>query len=374
MKRFLVVLTAASVVALLAALTAGSASATVLCKSSEKGCSEANRYAGGTKIKASLKSGTTVKLATLYGVTLDICQTSTLTGEVTDAGGSHGRAVKADVSAASFGECSRMTTPEGFPWHSEINQTEGGAGTQSFSNFTFKVNTIFGSCTYGGLNFAVKGGSQAELVSQGTVKWVSGNAACPKEAIFTATYVVSEPSPLYVGLAAPGAVVFCESEPQSKVCPQTQIYPPGTELKASTTFSQFTTTSHTIKMMCGGNQFNMVSTDDGDATLKADNTAFSFSGCTYPIATLDPGTSQISVNGTNGNGTITHTNELEVKSGLYGGCKYLIHGPGELVGGSAAEIVYDDASMVKLAGWCPELLFSAIYSVKSPGPLYLGEE
>jgi hypothetical protein len=145
----------------------------VLCNTAEAQCKEGNRYQAGTKTKASLKSGTSLVLSEIgpEAETLSSCKASTMEGEVTGAGGS-GKAATANISSASFGECTWATSAEGLNWSAEINRAEGlGAGTERLSTFKVKLNIpFFGTCIYGGSpTFAVNGGSQAELSVAGAI-------------------------------------------------------------------------------------------------------------------------------------------------------------------------------------------------------------
>lgn len=173
---------------------------TVLCGSNSEICPEANRYPAGTKLSASIKSGTTFAIKLSDGSTLNSCTGGSLTGEVTGAGGAN-QAATVDISAASFSGCGGSMAAEGLSWHSEINRTLGlGTGTQTFPNL--KVNTTaFGvTCGYGGkVGFQVKGGSPAELVAVSVpVTKLSGGILCPSNALLTASYVLGSPASFFV--------------------------------------------------------------------------------------------------------------------------------------------------------------------------------
>jgi hypothetical protein len=176
----------------------------VLCKVSGANCAEGNRYGVGTKLSASLKPGTSVVLTETgeEGSNLDVCKSSSLEGEVTNAGITT-ETVKADITGASFGSCTWATTVESLPWHSEIKRSAvTGNGTQTINGIRLKVAIpLFGSCYYGGsATFALTGGAGAELsANKVTVEKLTGSSmGCPPKALLSATYLVSSPNPLYV--------------------------------------------------------------------------------------------------------------------------------------------------------------------------------
>jgi hypothetical protein len=176
----------------------------VLCNANEEHCAEANRYGTGTKVTAALKAGSSFKLEETgsEGEVLDNCTSSALGGETTSAGGASSDTVGVDISSASFSGCSWSTVPVALPWHTTIRRGTSGNGTQTLSGFAVEVRIpFFGKCLYGGSpTFTVTGGSGAELsANKVKVEKLAGSSVtCPSQALLSATYVLSSPSPLYV--------------------------------------------------------------------------------------------------------------------------------------------------------------------------------
>ena len=101
-------LAAVAAMALTAFLGASSASATVLCKKTPTSgvCPAGETYPSGTKLSASLDSGSSASLTDTSGEILqDTCTVSTVGGEITSAGGS-GKVVSGPVSSLTFSSCS----------------------------------------------------------------------------------------------------------------------------------------------------------------------------------------------------------------------------------------------------------------------------
>jgi hypothetical protein len=181
-------------------LTAYPLGATVLCKTANEVCAEANRYGTGTKLSASLKKATSFTLKSTGGEVLNSCTGSSLEGKVTGAGGSN-EVASADISAASFSGCSSTVSGEGFNWHSEIAWKSSTNGTQTFSNLALSAGMLGVTCNYGGkVAFSLNGGSEAELAAKEASLAKTGGSLiiCPGTVKLTATYLLTAPAPLYV--------------------------------------------------------------------------------------------------------------------------------------------------------------------------------
>jgi hypothetical protein len=177
----------------------------VLCKANEEHCAEANRYGVGTGINASLAPKTSVELVNVLGETIVRCETSTLKGAVSNAGGAGSESVKESFTSASFGECT-STEPlsaEALPWEAETRIPVGSTenGNQLIKGMQVKAKTVlFGTCIWkGNPKFNVTGGAPAELTAvAGTLEKQTGSAfACPPVTV-KAHYQLSAPNPLYV--------------------------------------------------------------------------------------------------------------------------------------------------------------------------------
>jgi hypothetical protein len=203
LKTFGLALVAA--LALMAFVGAGSASATVICKTNTTPCSE--KYPAGTEYKASLAVGTSMKLTTTEGTTLNTCAAATLTGK-TENLGSATETVRGPVAATglTFSNCSAgtVTTTEGGV--TETHSITGTAnGTYTAKGFKITVNTPFGPCTYTGGSAThigtVTGGAPATVDVNAVVTRLSPDpdaGICPASARWQATYTVTSPNPLYV--------------------------------------------------------------------------------------------------------------------------------------------------------------------------------
>lgn len=201
-------LTAVAAMALTAFLGAGSASATVLCKTKvTEGCAAAGwSYGVNTTIHATQEKGTTAVLEA-GSTTLDTCTTSTVHGFVEKAGDTNST-VSGDIKTLTWGEpgttpCTNTTDTlkiGGLEVH-WISGTDNGTLTAT-GETEVTINTIFGSCVYGSgkaLDLGtITGGSPATIDIHASVPKISGNFACPSTGTWTASYEVTEPTPLYV--------------------------------------------------------------------------------------------------------------------------------------------------------------------------------
>jgi len=350
------------------------------CKNNENPCPKANRYGTGTKVSAALKTGTAFTLKGAGGETINSCSGSSLEGSVTGAGGS-GEAASIDVSTASFKECSSAITPESLSWHSEITRPEGSSsGTETFSNLRMQM-TIFGvSCVYGGkVAFALKGGTQAELIAEGaSIGKISGGFLCPSTLSLTATYVLSAPAPLYLTAFPLGNTVLCGTA--SEVCAEANRYAAGTKLSASLksgTSLTLKTTSGELMDSCSGSSLEGSVTGAGGSgeAASADVSSASFSSCTSTLTAEGLSWhSQFLVAEGSTPGSETFSN-VSLKVAIFGvNCTYAGSLGFTLTGGAEAELAAKEASLAKTVGGflCPStLLLTASYGVKSPVPLYL---
>src|SRR6187431_3678616 len=123
-------LAAVAAMALTAFFGAGSASATVLCKTTlTTGCAGAWDHPSGTEVHAVLDAG---EHATLIGFWANVtCRTSTVRGETTSTGSSS-TTVTGHIDELTFGECDCGGTP-------------GTAHVTTIANGTVEVHSISGS-------------------------------------------------------------------------------------------------------------------------------------------------------------------------------------------------------------------------------------
>lgn len=175
---------------------------TVICKTSEEPCSEANRYGSGTSLGVALKAGTKTTFANLIYTTE--CSSSSLTGQLSGSGGSN-QTVPFEVTGAGATGCSNSATvtPEGFPWHGTIARADGlGNGTLHLNDAKLKLLRFGITCVFGGeLDATVKGNSEI-TIKEAKLKKLSGSGACGEEGVptgsWSGTYAFNAPSPLYI--------------------------------------------------------------------------------------------------------------------------------------------------------------------------------
>jgi hypothetical protein len=193
--------------ALMAMVGAGSASATVLCKSSSltNSCSAGDTYGVGEEVKSSL-SGTFKFKA---GFTVIECRAFALNGVITNAGG-EGSAVKLHMTKFGPTSCNEGQT---FTLNSlgdiTINSTSNGNGSLTMnSGLSFSVKVGSTECTYGGTvagqSVAVQGGAPAHYeAAEVQIVKVGGGILCasPAKLIFRNTVEPSSASSLYVAQA-----------------------------------------------------------------------------------------------------------------------------------------------------------------------------
>lgn len=206
-------LAAVAVGALLAFLGAGSASASVICSTTADPCPEGQAWTTGTVVDWSIPSGSSVKMVTTAGETLDTCTESTIKKEITNTGSSTAT-VTAKVTATTFGGCT-FTTDTLRLGKTEIHKISGTSnGTVTSDEPTeVTINTVlFGSCIY-----TVPTGKSVGDVSEGSgtnsvfalnavTEKVSGSGfACPTTDRTTGTYVLTTPSQTTLSVSASGS-------------------------------------------------------------------------------------------------------------------------------------------------------------------------
>jgi hypothetical protein len=196
-----------AVAAMTAFLGAGSASATVLCKTATSPCT-GGTYGSGTAINASLKSGTAAELTTSLGTV--VCNKSGTNGKTTSAGGGAGVAVTGTLEALTFEECKLGTTSCTVasvhkPYNAKIAWTSGSngnleVGTSGAGNPGATVKCgIFINCefTTASAVLGVTGGTPA-LAEANNISLSRSGGICPSTSTWKAVYSVTTPSPLFI--------------------------------------------------------------------------------------------------------------------------------------------------------------------------------
>lgn len=192
-------LAAIAATALIAFLSAGTASATVLCSSTASPCSLAQKYAVGTRIGFSLKPGTSLRWVN-EGTTLETCTQAVLKSDITNAG-SATSTVTSENKTLSFNGCTfanGFTKLGGLEIHN-ISSTSNGTVTASGEiGWTFN-NPMFGSCVYGWTTGGVVGtiteGKPATLdLNTNIVKLSGSSILCPPNGTLEGSLVQTEPT------------------------------------------------------------------------------------------------------------------------------------------------------------------------------------
>lgn len=190
------------VMALMALVGAGTASATKLCSENKTPCPAGSTIASGTALKGQLRPGTEAVFVTSL-LTVK-CTESTIEGKTTSAGGGAGVNVKGEISSVTWKNCksgstSCTTTPLGLPWLSELSGASGNGtmtATKAAGKFTCTV-----TCEYEAASAAtsVTGGNPA-IVKANSVsfKKKGGSFLCPSTATWSSEYEITTPKPLFV--------------------------------------------------------------------------------------------------------------------------------------------------------------------------------
>ena len=196
-------LAAVAGMALVAFLGAGSASATVLCKTAvTEGCHAGGwAYPAGTEIDMSLEG--TTSTSTTGGTLLDTCTEGTLRGETTNTGSSS-ETVDWNLSEMWSKNCTKTTDSivNGALEVHWISGTDNGTLTVNGTQVTKNLG-ILGSCTYGpgagGTELGTLiGGSPATVRVEAVLPKLAGGATCPPDVVWTGAYAVTSPEPLYI--------------------------------------------------------------------------------------------------------------------------------------------------------------------------------
>lgn len=191
--------------ATMAMVSAGSASATTLCKTSEDPCGAANRYPSGTKIGMELASGSKFILTAGGSAVLE-CSKSTLEAKTTAASGGP---LPLQVTGLTFGLCFSECTsfsPVALPWEASMAGTGGGKATLKVNKLTIKLSNcsiLKIACTYGAENVEapMSGNPLQTAFENEPLGLTEGSMFCPKEGTMSATYSATSPSPLFVSQA-----------------------------------------------------------------------------------------------------------------------------------------------------------------------------
>jgi hypothetical protein len=187
---------AMAVMALAAFACVGTASATVLCSTATNPCT--SKWPTGTEVAFSLKSGTSAKLTTTAGETLNTSTSSGFTGKLTNGGSSTSTPTVwlADWWFINTTHPWTEVHSVGLEFHSIFS---GSAPVTSDTTIHWELHDIFGfACDYGvssGTSLGtVTGGSPSTFTVNAVLKRLSGGFLCPETTKLSAEYVQTKPS------------------------------------------------------------------------------------------------------------------------------------------------------------------------------------
>jgi len=198
-------LAAVTAVALMAVAGSGSASATVLCKTTptNNDCPKAWDYEKGTQISASAKAGGSILVEETGGTSVTTCTGGSLKGKTTNTGGAN-ETVDGTNEELVWNNCKAAVVTKGlgsFEIHAEENHN--GVVTGKLNEITV-VTALSVSCVYGTGSGATLGtiesGESATLNINAVLSLVSGGITCPPTVRWTSTYAVTSPSPIFFAM------------------------------------------------------------------------------------------------------------------------------------------------------------------------------
>jgi len=190
-----------AVMAAMAFVGAGTASATKLCSVNTSPCPAGNTYGKGTSIKAQLPAGTNSVMAS--GFVTITCSSSSMSGKTTSEGGAG--AVTGEISSVTWKNCtsglgSCTASALNTPWKVEVSGS-GGSGTMTVNKPGGKFTCGGVTCEYEASKASVSanGGNPATIKASGvSFSKIGGSFLCSSSASWTSTYEVTSPNPLFV--------------------------------------------------------------------------------------------------------------------------------------------------------------------------------
>jgi hypothetical protein len=188
-------LAAIAALGLMAFVGAGTASATTLSTD----FAGTVKYAVGTTVHLTLKSGTSALYETTGGSEISTCTESTIHGSIGTATGTW---VLVNISGLTWGGCSQ-TTDTVTNGSIEIMQTTGDAGEVVGIGTNWTLGVFGVSCTYGFGEATrlgtITGGEAPELWINAILPRTAGNTLlCPASSRYTTTYVIKSPHAVHV--------------------------------------------------------------------------------------------------------------------------------------------------------------------------------
>jgi hypothetical protein len=358
-----------------------------LCTVQESPCSEANRWAAGTILDFSVKTGTSAGLVTTTGEALDTCTGGTVKGKLEKAEPPTGSIESLTWTGCTF---PTTTTKLGKLEILHIAGTHNGT-VKADAEIGVTVNGgFFGSCVYGvtaGTSLGtITEGKPATFTANAVAEKLTGSAfACPETAKWTAEYTLTEPKEktlsVETGVTVTKGTVFCTLQEQP--CAEANRWAAGTSLdfsnKAGTSALLTTTAGEPIDTCTGSTVKGKIEKAVG---ITDSIESLTWTGCTFPTTTTKLGKLTVEkITGTH-NGTVKGDSEIGVTMNtvFFGSCVYgVIAGTdlGTLTEGKPA--TFDaNAVAIKLTGSafaCPETAkWTATYTLTEPGEKTLAVE
>jgi hypothetical protein len=346
----------------------------VFCTVQKSPCPEGNRWATGTELDLSLKSGSSAKLLDTNNNILDTCTGSTAKGRIERA-----EDITGAVESLTWSGCTFPTTTLK-AGRLEVEQIAGTHNGTVKADATTEVTIetgLFGSCIYGfesGTSLGkLEEGKSASFIANAVAKRFGSNFACPSTAKWTAEYTLTEANEKTLAVETGTAYsVFCTV--QESPCPEANRWAAGTELDFSLksgTSALLTSTSGEQLDKCTGStaKWKLEKLEPVEGPWES----LTWSGCSFETTTTVLGKFLVQHTGTH-NGTVKAAGEtrITINGGFFGSCLYAAAAEtdlGELKEGKPATLVVN-AVVKKLsgsAGSCPETAkWTAEYTLTEP--------
>jgi hypothetical protein len=173
----------------------------VICKTAEEPCDEANRYGSGTSLGATPET----KAAFSNPIYKTECTSSSLAGQLTGSGGV-GQNVPVEINSAAFTGCSNNTTVtvESLPWKGTIiHGAAAGQGSLSMTGVKLKFFRVGVVCYYGGnVSANIQSNSKVVFTASSLQVLTGSSGLCGSvgtgSGSLSAAYALTAPSPFYV--------------------------------------------------------------------------------------------------------------------------------------------------------------------------------
>jgi hypothetical protein len=354
------------------------ASATVLCKTAGNPCSS-EMYATGTKIEASLKSGSNLVLDTKIG---DIaCSGLATAGETTNTGGSTEN-VSGLITTLTFSGCSAtVTTLKNGSF--SISSGAGSSATLTMEGFEITVEAKGSHCIFAGTaTFSLQGGEVASGEGSATISRTGGRsgATCGSTGRWATALTVTTPHKLFFEESrSPAALCSNSSNPCSK-----GTYGKGTaieaNLKAGTkwvlnaAFGEVHCTESSVK-----GEVTTAGEEGGVSTpISGSVTSLSFGECNCGVKVLQQGKFSVSPS-SGGVGTLTLEGLETTTECLTFHCIWSSSALSATLNGGEMASISANASIPRTGGTSGTSCGSsgtwkAEYTVTAPEPLYVAEQ